>query len=425
MGAGVNKVYLTLRGEPVLRHTLRAFEVCDRIDDVIVIAAPAEVKWAQAVIGGWGEISKVRKVVAGGATRQESIRLGIQHLDAACEIVAIHDGARPLICPRTIARVVEAARTFGAAVVAVPVTDTTKSVRDGEVVATLDRESLWAAATPQAFLRQTIEDAHRAAAREGIQATDDSSLVEKTGTRVRVVRGESDNIKITTPEDLIVAEALLGARDSQSTRGAFVEQPRMVDASPSRPLSGLAGAEPWTPERRPGPGRVPAIRVGLGFDVHRLVAGRPLVLAGVEIPFDLGLEGHSDADVILHAIADAILGACGLGDIGHFFPDTDPAFAGISSAVILEKVRDVSSEAGFAVINVDATLVADRPKVSRYIGEMRATVARILRLPVERVGIKATTAEGMGFVGRGEGMACFATCGVWETREPSETGVEG
>lgn len=416
MGAGVNKMYLPLRGEPVLRHTLRAFEACDCVDDVIVIVAPDEVEWARSLISTWREISRVRKVVAGGATRQESVRRGIDHLDAACEIVAIHDGARPLICPRTILRVVEAARTFGAAVVAVPVTDTTKVVRDGEVVTTLDRDNLWAAATPQAFRREIIEDAHRAGAREDVRATDDSALVEMTGARVKVVRGENDNIKITTPEDLVVAEALLGVRDAKAAR---VEPPGAMGPGRGRLAQAQANAEPRALDRRVE--RVPAIRVGLGFDVHRLVPGRPLVLAGVVVPFDLGLEGHSDADVILHAIADAILGACGLGDIGHIFPDTDPAFAGISSAVILEKVQDLADEAGFVVNNVDATLLAERPKIAPHVGEMRATVARILRLPVERVGVKATTAEGMGFVGRGEGMACYATCSVWDARASSTT----
>lgn len=405
MRAGVNKVFLPLRGEPVLRHTLRAFELCDCVDDVIVIVAPGEVESTRSLVGTWGEISRVRGVVAGGATRQESVLRGLGHLDAACEIVVVHDGARPLIRPCTVSRVVEAARTFGAAVVAVPVRDTTKVVRGGEVVTTLDRDTLWAAATPQAFRREIIEDAHRAGACEGVQATDDSMLVERTGVRVKVVQGEYANIKITTPEDLVVAEALLGARDEKTAH----------DLAPAATEPSLGPVVGQAPGHAVGP--APPIRVGLGFDVHRLVPGRLLVLGGVVVPFDLGLEGHSDADVILHAIADAILGACGLGDIGHLFPDTDPAFAGISSTVILEKVRDLASEAGFVVNNVDAMLLAERPRIAGHVSAMRATVARILHVPVERVSIKATTMEGMGFVGRGEGMACYATCSVRHTRK--------
>ncbi|MDI6638360.1 MAG: 2-C-methyl-D-erythritol 4-phosphate cytidylyltransferase [Bacillota bacterium] len=405
MGAGVNKVFLPLRGEPVLRHTLRAFEVCDCVDDVIVIVAPDEVESTRSLVGTWGEISRVRGVVAGGATRQESVLRGLGHLGAACEIVVVHDGARPLIRPFTISRVVEAARTFGAAVVAVPVRDTTKVVRGGEVVTTLDRDTLWAAATPQAFRRGIIEDAHRAGACDGVQATDDSMLVERTGVRIKVIQGEYANIKITTPEDLVVAEALLGARDEKTAH----------DLAPAATEPSLGPVVGQAPGHAVGP--APPIRVGLGFDVHRLVPGRPLVLGGVVVPFDLGLEGHSDADVILHAIADAILGACGLGDIGHHFPDTDSAFAGISSTVILEKVRDLASEAGFVVNNVDAMLLAERPRIAAHVSAMRATVARILRVPVEQVSIKATTMEGMGFVGRGEGMACYATCSVRRTRE--------
>ncbi|MFZ5925299.1 MAG: 2-C-methyl-D-erythritol 2,4-cyclodiphosphate synthase, partial [Bacillota bacterium] len=312
---------------------------------------------------------------AGGERRQDSVLRGLASLDAACDIVVIHDGARPLIRPNTVSRVVEAAREFGAAIAAVPVKDTIKVVRGCDVVGTMDRETLWAAATPQAFQREIIESGYERAVRDGLAATDDAMLVEGTGVAVKVVPGEYDNIKITTPEDLVIAEALLAARDGSR------------------------------PERR-------QIRVGLGFDVHRLVPGRRLVLGGVTIPFGLGLEGHSDADVMLHAVADAILGACALGDIGRLFPDDDTAYAGISSTVILEKVRDLAKEAGFAVNNVDVMLLAERPKISGFVPEMREVIARVLCIPVDQVSIKATTMEGMGFVGSGAGMACYASCSV-------------
>lgn len=394
MGANINKVFLPLCGEPVLRHTLRAFETCDCVDDVVVIVAPDEVEPTRRLIGDWAEVSRVRHVVAGGATRQESVSHGLGHLDAACEIVVVHDGARPLIRPRTISRAVEAARASGGAVVAVPARDTMKVVRGDEIVSTLDRSALWAAATPQAFRREIIESAYAVGVRDGVHATDDSMLVERTGVRVKVVHGEYDNIKVTTPEDLLIAEALLGARDETGPKGEGA--PFMA---------------------RQAPGSAPGVRVGVGIDVHRLVPGRPLVLGGVVVPFDLGLDGHSDADVIVHAIADAILGACGLGDIGHLFPDTDPALAGISSMIILGKVRDSAGAAGFVVNNVDAMLLAERPRIAGYVPAMRATVARVLGVAVEDVSIKATTMEGMGFVGRGEGMACYASCSVRYTQE--------
>ncbi|MGE5593569.1 MAG: 2-C-methyl-D-erythritol 4-phosphate cytidylyltransferase [Betaproteobacteria bacterium] len=406
MKAGLNKVFLPLLGEPVLRHTLRAFEECRCVDDVIVIVAPREVEPTRGLVGTWSEISKVRDVVAGGATRQESVFRGLAHVDAGCDIVVVHDGARPLIRPHTISRVVEAARASAAAIVAVPVRDTTKMVCGDEVVSTLDRDSLWAAATPQAFRRDVIEDAHKTGACGGVPATDDSMLVERTGVRVKVVQGEYANIKITTPEDLVIAEALLAA----------MKMNRIPEGGPAP-----AAEERRDPGFRAGGApegvadREPRVRVGIGFDVHRLVRGRALVLGGVAVPFELGLEGHSDADVILHAIADAVLGACALGDIGRLFPDTDPASEGISSAVILERVRRLVEGAGYVVNNVDAMLLAERPKIAPYVPAMRETVARVLGVPVGCVSIKATTMEGMGFVGRGEGMACHATCSVRRT----------
>ncbi len=375
MGAGVNKVFLPLYGEPVLFHTLRAFESCDAVDEVTVAVAPDEVGMARALIEAGGARSKAIRVIAGGERRQDSVLQGLGSLDAACDIVVIHDGARPLIRPDAIGRVVEAAREFGAAILAVPVKDTIKLVRSGDVVGTVDRDALWAAATPQAFRREIIEAGHAAATQLGLAATDDSMLVEKAGATVKVVQGEYDNIKITTPEDLAIAEALLAARKGDR---AYL-------------------------------GRV---RVGLGFDVHRLVPGRPLFLGGVRVPFELGLEGHSDADVMLHAVADAILGACALGDIGRLFPDDDPACAGISSGVILERARDLSRQAGFAVNNVDVMLLAERPRISGFAPQMREAIARALHVPIDRVSIKATTMEGMGFIGSGEAMACYASCSM-------------
>lgn len=391
MGAGVNKTLLPLRGRPVLHHTLLAFDACEDVDEVAVIVPPQEADLARELIRGWGGLSKVNRVAGGGKTRQESVLLGLDCLDPGCDIVVVHDGARPLVRPATISRVIEAAREHGAALAAVPTTDTVKVVRHGYVAETLDRDLLWAATTPQAFRREILETRHRMAAREGRVVTDDAALVEGTGIAVKVVCGEYDNIKITTPEDLVIAEALLAARSRLAGREA----------------SGLRGG---------------GIRVGVGFDVHRLVEGRPLVLGGVNIPFESGLKGHSDADVIIHAIADAILGACALGDIGRLFPDDDPTHAGVSSKVILEKARNLAEMAGFSVSNVDAVLIAERPKISKFVPGMQRALADILGIPEGSVSIKATTTEGMGFIGSGVGMACYASCSVVDQPLASSTG---
>ncbi len=388
MGAGVNKVFMPLGGEPVLLHALRAFESCDAVDEITVVASPAEVDAASALVRATRGLSKVRRVVAGGERRQDSVFNGLRSLDAACDIVVVHDGARPLIRPELIARVVAAARKSGAAIAAVPIRDTVKLVREGVVVETLDRESLWAAATPQAFRRDLLEAAYEKALTSGADgpiATDDAMLAEAAGIAVTVVPGDADNIKITTRDDLAAAEALLAARLGVAAAGYAADEAR-VDAGP--------------------------IRAGFGFDVHRLVRGRRLVLGGVEIASEVGLDGHSDADVVLHAIADAVLGACALGDIGRAFPDDDPAYSGISSVVLLERVRDMALDAGFVVNNVDVMLLAERPRISAHVPHMRATIACALSVPVDRVSVKATTMEGMGFVGAGEGMACFASCSV-------------
>ena len=368
MKMGQNKTHVVLGDKPVLIHTLLAFEACETVDEVIVIVGAKEVKFTRELIKTWiGGSSKVKEVIVGGATRQESILCGLRHLGTGCEIVVIHDAARPFVRTSTIRMAIEAARKYGAAIVSVPMRDTIKVAKDGYVAGTLDRDAIRAARTPQAFLRELIEPAYISAAEDGFVATDDSMVIERKGIKVKVLEDKLDNIKITYREDLAVADAYL---------------------------------------ERPG------FRVGIGFDVHRLVPGRHLILGGVNIPCELGLEGHSDADVVLHAIADAILGACALGDIGMLFPDDDPLYEGISSGVILSRVRELIESQGYTVGNVDIAVLAERPKISEFAKEMRRNISGILRITEDHVGIKATTMEGLGFIGSGDGIACFATCSL-------------
>jgi 2-C-methyl-D-erythritol 4-phosphate cytidylyltransferase/2-C-methyl-D-erythritol 2,4-cyclodiphosphate synthase len=263
--------------------------------------------------------------------------------------------------------VLRMARETGAAVPALPVTDTLKKGRDGLVAGTQPREGLYAVQTPQGFSREVLERAYK----ECVDAlTDDAGLVERLGLPVAIVPGSRRNIKITLPEDFAMAE-------------------QMMTSAP---------------------------RVGLGYDAHRLVEGRQLILGGVAIPHEKGLLGHSDADVVLHALTDALLGACALGDIGQHFPDSDPAYQGISSLLLLEKTVALLKEKGFRPMQCDLTIQAQRPKLAPHLPRMRANIAAALGIPLDKVGLKATTTEGLGFVGWEEGIAVQAVAVVGENR---------
>lgn len=365
MGRGINKVFIPLSHCPMLVHSVRKFSECREIDDLVIVTAPDEIEKVKSILAGV-EGLKPWRVTAGGTERQYSIARALAAVKPEADIILVHDGARPLVEHGTIEGVIAAARKYGAAVAAVPVKNTIKQVdEDGFVTATPDRKKLWSVQTPQAFSGQLLRKAYDTAAAGGFLGTDDAGLVERLGVRVKIVTGNYQNVKITTPEDLVVAKALVG-------RGT-----RMT-------------------------------RVGIGYDVHRLVEGRKLILGGAEIPYTLGLLGHSDADVLLHAVKDALLGAAALGDIGRHFPDSDARYQGASSMMLLAKVRDIIAGHGFRVNNVDATLVAQRPKLAGYIAEMNANIARMLDIPVGYVNVKATTTEGLGFTGQGEGIAAYA-----------------
>ncbi|MCZ6636018.1 MAG: 2-C-methyl-D-erythritol 4-phosphate cytidylyltransferase [bacterium] len=366
MGTEVPKQFLDLLGKPVLAHTLQAFEEADCIDAVVLVTASGQVDVCREQFGPDAGFGKVVRVVAGGIERQDSVAEGLAAIGADAGVVAIHDGARPLVRPKEIEAVVEAARKTGAAVLGTQVTDTVKVVNGAQLKKTLDRSRLWAVQTPQAFRVEVIRRAHEAAKADGFLGTDDTALVERLGETVSVVPGRRDNVKVTTPEDLAAAEDLLRRRAGVS------------------------------------------LRIGQGYDVHQLVEGRLLILGGVTVPFEKGLLGHSDADVLSHVVIDAILGGLGAGDIGQRFPDTDPDYKGISSLVLLERVAELVRDTHAEVLNVDATVMAQRPKLAPHIPEMRERMAEALGISVDRISVKATTTEGLGFVGTGEGMAAQA-----------------
>ena len=367
MGTHIPKQFLDLAGRPVLAWTLTAFERADRIDRVVLVVGREDLDTCRDQFGK-KKFSKVVDVVAGGAERQDSVACGLRAIPQEADVIAVHDGARAYITPEDINAVVLTAAERGAAVLGTPVTDTIKRVQGDQVAKTLDRSTLRAVQTPQAFRRDVIFRAHRAARESGYLGTDDTALVERLGEAITIVPGRADNIKITSPEDLDMGLHILEKRGDVT----------------------------------------PTLRIGQGYDAHQLIEDRPLILGGVHIPHEKGLLGHSDADVLTHVVIDALLGALGAGDIGQLFPDTDAAYKNISSLTLLERVAHVLKKSHAQVLNVDATVMAQRPKLSPYIAQMRENMARALEIPVDLISVKATTTEHLGFVGREKGMAAQA-----------------
>ncbi len=365
---GNNKLAAPLGGRTVLYWSTGVVAGSPAVEGVVLVVAPGrENEDAAPVVRLW---PRVARVVLGGEQRTDSVWAGLQALrDVEPDLVVIHDGARPLASDALLQRVLAGAAATGACVPALTVRDTVKSVDGGgQVHATLPRESLRLIQTPQAFRWQVLWQAYEHARQHGLSYPDDASVVEAFGMPVAVVEGEEQNIKITFPGDLALAEFYLG------NAGAGTDLQR----------------------------------VGAGWDIHRMVAGRPLVLGGVTLSYPLGLWGHSDADVLLHAIIDAMLGAAGLGDIGSWFPDTDPAYQSIASTVLLSRTADLLKANGWQVTAVDATVVLEAPRLRPYAQEITKNIAQILHLPPTAVNVKAKTAEGLGPVGRQEGIAAFA-----------------
>jgi 2-C-methyl-D-erythritol 4-phosphate cytidylyltransferase/2-C-methyl-D-erythritol 2,4-cyclodiphosphate synthase len=361
LGSATPKQLLDLGGRTLLDHAVRTFRRHPLVSELIVVL-PGDREWSPGDPADAPE--RPMQVVAGGARRQDSVGNGFDRVSPGADIVLIHDAARPFVSDSLIARTVEAAVEHGAAIAALQASDTVKRVRESAIEETIPRETIYLAQTPQAFRRDVLAAAV-ALGRSGVDATDEAMLAERAGYRVHIVEGDPANVKITTAADL--------------------EQAR----------------------RRLGDG-VPGSRAGTGYDLHRLVEGRPLVVGGVTLPFDRGALGHSDADVVCHAATDAILGAAGLGDIGRHFPDSDPQWKDASSLDLLGRAARMVAEQGYAVANIDVTVILERPKIQGAIAAMQRAVADAIGIDPSSVSIKGKTNEGVDAIGRGEAVAAHA-----------------
>lgn len=354
---GFDKLLYRYDGQPVIAHTVQAFSRHPLVDGIIVVTGANNAAIHKAVAG----LPKVSGFVPGGATRAASVAAGVAAVQYQDGLVAIQDGARPFVSEAVITEAIRQAARMGGAAPAVPVKDTIKVAgRDGTVQTTPARSSLYAVQTPQVFDLALFKDALSRLTDETV--TDDCAVFERAGYTVSLTRGDYANRKITTKEDL------------------------------------------------PGPQGGNQMHIGHGYDVHRLVEGRDLILGGQKIPYEKGLLGHSDADVLTHAVMDALLGAAALGDIGKHFPDTDAAYAGADSIQLLRRVADILRQAGWQPVNVDATVLCQAPKLAGFIPAMQAALALALGMESADVSVKATTEEKLGFTGAGQGIAAHAVC---------------
>ncbi len=365
-GFGTPKQYVPLGGRAVIAHSHSALRQDPRIGEVVVVIGAGQEETARAALR---PVTADPVLIAGGETRRESVMAGLRHIERASRAshVLIHDAARPLIPPGVIDGLIAALNTHDAAVPALPLADTLVRDADGAMGDAVERDGLWRIQTPQAFRLDTILRAHRAVPADA-RATDDAGLLRALGVDVALVPGDPMLEKLTWPADFARAEALATARMSP--------------------------------------------RTGTGFDVHRLVADKPLWLCGVEIPHSRGLSGHSDADVAIHALVDAILGALAEGDIGSHFPPSDPQWKGAASSAFLTFARDRVSARGGKITHVDVTIICEAPKVGPYREAMRQRLAELLQIGIGRISVKATTTERLGFMGRGEGIAAQAAATI-------------
>jgi 2-C-methyl-D-erythritol 4-phosphate cytidylyltransferase / 2-C-methyl-D-erythritol 2,4-cyclodiphosphate synthase len=365
MRSDLPKPFIEVGGRPVLWHTLTVFAAVQEIKQIIVAVNEEYLSLA-------GEIARQVvtecsiEVIAGGKERLDSVYAGVMRAGNT-DLVVVHDAVRPFVTAGEIKSCMDRAFSDGAAILAVPARDTVKEVQDGVITGTPDRKRIWLAQTPQAFRRAVFLKACEKAVRSGLHFTDDAAMVEYNGEQVYVVEGNPGNIKITYPNDLEIAETMIG----NSKTSEF--------------------------------------RTGFGYDVHQLGEGRRLILGGVKIDYHIGLVGHSDADVLLHAIIDALLGAAALGDLGHFYPDTDRDFKDIDSRLLLRDAYEKVRGMGYSIVNIDATIVAEKPKMAPHIPQMKKHIASDLLIDIDQISIKATTSEKIGFIGREEGMSAMAT----------------
>jgi len=351
MGTSLPKQFLSMGGKTILTRAIEPFEKAEFVDRILVVTNWDFVALCEKICEDY---SKVERVLVGGKERQDSVKNALDIIEDGYAL--IHDGARPYVSEDIIKAVLTDAAETGASVAAVPVKDTIRQAEDSGSK-TLPRETLYSVQTPQGFEVGLIKEAFAKAYAEGFYGTDDAGLVDRMGHPVAISQGSYGNIKITTKEDLPVE-----------------------------------------------------MRIGHGYDVHRLVEGRELLLCGVNIPFEKGLLGHSDADVAIHALMDSLLGAAGMRDIGNLFPDNDDSYKGISSVLLLEEVTKRLKEQGWSLNNADVTIMAQRPKLAPHIDTMRENMAKALGASVDVINVKATTTEKLGFVGREEGIAAEAVC---------------
>ncbi len=367
------KQYLSLDQIPILIHTLIVFERMKMINEMILVVPEKDLFYVQKELLPPYKLSKIKSVVAGGKERQDSVKNGLNEISNKTDIVVIHDAVRPFIHEKIISAVVSEAKITGAATAGVMSKDTIKIIKRNNLIAeTIPRDNVWLTQTPQAFKYKILKKAYEKAHKDKYHATDDASLLERIGQKVKMVEGSYENIKITTPEDIIIAKALM--KNKQDTKSY--------------------------------------LRAGLGYDSHRFVTRRKFILGGVEIPSKKGLAGHSDADALIHAICDALLGAAGLPDIGRQFPDQDPKYKNISSLILLKKVKKMLVDNKYTVVNIDATVILEKPKISAYSEKMVSNIAEVLSVSKKNVSVKAKTNEGMGYIGKSEGIAVFAIATV-------------
>ncbi len=366
-GFEYNKVFHRLDGKAVISKTLSALEESGLIDEIALVLSKEDIQEYEKIKLSDGACSLISAIALGGSTRQESVYSGLCALSNDTDIVLIHDGARPYVTKEIIENVISDAMEFGSGVISTKVIDTIKRVDEsGFAIETPVRDTLRAVQTPQAFSFPEIMKAHKHAINTQYSATDDAALYEYLFGRVKLTEAETamQNKKLTLKSDF----------EENAPHFLF--------------------------------------RTGTGYDVHRLVENRKLILCGEEIPYEKGLLGHSDADVALHALMDAMLGACALGDIGKLFPDNDMSYKDISSMLLLDRANQKILENGFTLSNVDITIVCQRPKLSPFIPKMRENIASVLSLPVDRVSVKATTTEKLGFEGEGLGISAQAVANV-------------
>ena len=358
-GGRVPKQWQQIRGRALIDHTVSIFESHPRVDEIILVVAESDIDHLQAT----GMRDRV-KVTIGGAERWDSVKSGIEATDA--DLVLIHDGARCCLPPDVIDRVLDALGEHSAAAPALAVTDALWTGQNGLVTGVQDRNALFRAQTPQGFHRGAIKNAH---SKYGAGSADDVEVARRAGFDVAIIEGDEANLKVTTPADFARAASILQSNTENQ-----------MD-----------------------------IRTGNGFDVHRFGAGDHVILCGVKVPYSRGLQGHSDADVGMHTVTDAIYGALCRGDIGQHFPPSDPQWKGAPSEIFLRHACEMARDMGFTITHMDCTLICEFPKIGPVSSAMRARMAEIMALDVDRVSVKATTSERLGFTGRGEGIAALAT----------------